>query len=202
MGQQAARGQGLIPAHAGKTTSSSAWTPPTWGSSPLTRGKLQTHLARTANRGLIPAHAGKTETTPTTGPAAWAHPRSRGENAYPARWRAWPGGSSPLTRGKLAISLAADYKLGLIPAHAGKTHREGSDERNERAHPRSRGENEGPAARLGGGAGSSPLTRGKRLGRRALLLLLGLIPAHAGKTAHLSYRLKPHGAHPRSRGEN
>ena len=51
-------------------------------------------------------------------------------------------------------------------------------------------------------AGSSPLTRGKRLrvhgrrpGRR-------LIPAHAGKTGCRSSTCQPTPAHPRSRGEN
>ena len=50
--------------------------------------------------------------------------------------------------------------------------------------------------------GSSPLTRGKP----CLLLLFcvvdGLIPAHAGKTAHSSSRRASTRAHPRSRGEN
>ena len=50
--------------------------------------------------------------------------------------------------------------------------------------------------------GSSPLTRGKRARGECLLVVTGLIPAHAGKTdPHRAYR--PHdGAHPRSRGEN
>ena len=91
---------GLIPAHAGKTRSGS--TPANsrvahprsrgenheaalagWdrkGSSPLTRGKHDSHFRLPSRRGLIPAHAGK-----TSGPSyrvirPWAHPRSRGEN--------------------------------------------------------------------------------------------------------------------------
>ena len=91
---------GLIPAHAGKTSSTSwatwwTWAHPrsrgengTWhsprsrprGSSPLTRGKLDQRLHRRAPQGLIPAHAGKTGRRPPAYRRAWAHPRSRGEN--------------------------------------------------------------------------------------------------------------------------
>ena len=90
----------LIPAHAGKTISSSrmyqndaahprsrgengdaliAAVNPT-GSSPLTRGKLiaYTHALRQVR--LIPAHAGKTRTDQSIVLVHSAHPRSRGEN--------------------------------------------------------------------------------------------------------------------------
>ena len=71
-----------------------------------------------------------------------------------------------------------------------------------RAHPRSRGENRAPLDPAHTGAGSSPLTRGKR----SLLFLafawLGLIPAHAGKTSRSPALPSIPGAHPRSRGEN
>ena len=50
--------------------------------------------------------------------------------------------------------------------------------------------------------GSSPLTRGKQPDVRHRRGLTGLIPAHAGKTAHgRRHRHRPR-AHPRSRGEN
>ena len=52
------------------------------------------------------------------------------------------------------------------------------------------------------GAGSSPLTRGKLSIRRALIPMLGLIPAHAGKTWTRGNAGAPRRAHPRSRGEN
>ena len=50
--------------------------------------------------------------------------------------------------------------------------------------------------------GSSPLTRGKLLGLRADRDQVGLIPAHAGKTAPRALAYPPAAAHPRSRGEN
>ena len=70
------------------------------------------------------------------------------------------------------------------------------------AHPRSRGENVlgshvGPVEH-----GSSPLTRGKRKTFEGNLLILGLIPAHAGKTRRRGRSQQLSWAHPRSRGEN
>ena len=50
--------------------------------------------------------------------------------------------------------------------------------------------------------GSSPLTRGKRTLAGQYGGVVGLIPAHAGKTNLGCNRCARHGAHPRSRGEN
>ena len=71
-----------------------------------------------------------------------------------------------------------------------------------RAHPRSRGENCGTSNVPMGDVGSSPLTRGKRHGCHGVLWVLGLIPAHAGKTSIDNHCPEVAGAHPRSRGEN
>ena len=72
------------------------------GSSPLTRGKLGgDELVGVLSR-LIPAHAGKTRTTGGKSPPPSAHPRSRGENRDGVLRSMSIGGSSPLTRGKLA----------------------------------------------------------------------------------------------------
>ena len=53
-----------------------------------------------------------------------------------------------------------------------------------------------------GGAGSSPLTRGKRPDDDAGTVKFGLIPAHAGKTRPFRMLFQGDRAHPRSRGEN
>ena len=71
-----------------------------------------------------------------------------------------------------------------------------------RAHPRSRGENWIYASEKSAGAGSSPLTRGKRAQAVREILACGLIPAHAGKTLSSAILRCPPRAHPRSRGEN
>ena len=91
-------------------------------------------------------------------------------------------GSSPLTRGKLRSGLGNAASARLIPAHAGKTGRNPRDGPRCRAHPRSRGENDQPAAVIPDWMGSSPLTRGKRCRERGFADHEGLIPAHAGKT--------------------
>ena len=111
-------------------------------------------------------------------------------------------GSSPLTQGK-PVDGAGHVRLGrLIPAHAGKTSAISRVARADKAHPRSRGENSLILTGRLGGAGSSPLTRGKLPSASRRISPTGLIPAHAGKTGSLSVIRTPAPAHPRSRGEN
>ena len=71
--------------------------------------------------GLIPAHAGKTPHRILATARSRAHPRSRGENTDAQAARAGDAGSSPLTRGKRRERVTERRRLGLIPAHAGKT---------------------------------------------------------------------------------
>ena len=153
----------LIPAHAGKTSKlegtdvnfeahprsrgenglTSAGTAVKAGSSPLTRGKHAIPAASATPMRLIPAHAGKTCRSGSGWQRARAHPRSRGENPFPSTKCAGSLGSSPLTRGKpSAVSVRAPLER-LIPAHAGKTTCSAAPSATRRAHPRSRGENEG-----------------------------------------------------------
>ena len=70
---------------------------------------------------------------------------------------------------------------GLIPAHAGKIFQAELEMIQERAHPRSRGENTPALPSSTRRMGSSPLTRGKSGRRKAGICGAGLIPAHAGK---------------------
>ena len=93
-------------------------------------------------------------------------------------------------------------RLGLIPAHAGKTPLPFRLRSRGRAHPRSRGENSLHAPICCAKFGSSPLTRGKRHPRIRLGLPAGLIPTHAGKTKLPRSESCRTSAHPRSRGEN
>ena len=111
-------------------------------------------------------------------------------------------GSSPLTRGKRAIEGPLDARIGLIPAHAGKTAVRGDGAHERGAHPRSRGENTSPGRTSGLRHGSSPLTRGKLNTLPQEARARRLIPAHAGKTWSPRQCRAPTGAHPRSRGEN
>ena len=91
---------------------------------------------------------------------------------------------------------------GLIPAHAGKTFASTPKSIHGEAHPRSRGENVSVPRQSGKTAGSSPLTRGKRIESSRFDTSFGLIPAHAGKTVTRCMCDSMLAAHPRSRGEN
>ena len=212
----------LIPAHAGKTFepggqrlttqahprsrgenySELGNTPSMTGSSPLTRGKLTSASTASSPARLIPAHAGKTGTPIAVNDRLPAHPRSRGEN--PACHGAVDSrpGSSPLTRGKLALGAAVAGGCGLIPAHAGKTAADPRHAHRRQAHPRSRGENTAKPTEAGWAGGSSPLTRGKLDALPVSETDERLIPAHAGKTRGNRQSARPDQAHPRSRGEN
>ena len=212
----------LIPAHAGKTLIGASGSPIMRahprsrgenfdvvslyligvGSSPLTRGKPRGGARGSSGGGLIPAHAGKTVWWNGRRVQEPAHPRSRGENDRPSIQRAMREGSSPLTRGKLVLACNREPKLGLIPAHAGKTQGRRSRQQRGRAHPRSRGENKTPQPPGPRRWGSSPLTRGKLPDFAGCPFKDGLIPAHAGKTAAPDEVLNSMVAHPRSRGEN
>ena len=154
--------------------------------SPLTRGKHPAWILRVIASRLIPAHAGKTPTTSWRQAQPGAHPRSRGENCGRCLPEQPPDGSSPLTRGKLGLSVSFGLLWRLIPAHAGKTRcgdgKNSADAAHPRsrgenqpqgveglgwgAHPRSRGENTGDRRTVGHEGGSSPLTRGKRAATR------------------------------------
>ena len=152
------------------------------GSSPLTRGKRACTWGSLWLVRLIPAHAGKTPTWRTSRLITPAHPRSRGENGDGADTSVARLGSSPLTRGKPPLASVQPYFTGLIPAHAGKTSSDSSSAPSARAHPRSRGENGLTLRHARQRRGSSPLTRGKPVLVNQIPQVLGLIPAHAGKT--------------------
>ena len=152
---------GLIPAHAGKTSTPLAGLQRArahprsrgenslrhtsrclqWGSSPLTRGKQATERECIETYRLIPAHAGKTILRGARPPRSRAHPRSRGENTARLVRVLRGRGSSPLTRGKRRENRRERHARGLIPAHAGKTAGSPGPSRTWGAHPRSRGEN-------------------------------------------------------------
>ena len=151
---------------------------------------------------LIPAHAGKTSTQSCTRALSAAHPRSRGENIGFSQLPIDKQGSSPLTRGKLQSANYYLQRIGLIPAHAGKTMSSFPSGLPAAAHPRSRGENFTSRTRSVCGTGSSPLTRGKHFDRSDKPNGDRLIPAHAGKTNKCGACLFRTPAHPRSRGEN
>ena len=166
------------------------------------RGKHAHRLRLRRKAGLIPAHAGKTHPNHASKFGPRAHPRACGENQSTCLGFHPPGGSSPRMRGKLRCLAWFSPYVGLIPAHAGKTAPRLAGRRDERAHPRACGENDGLRALYSFSRGSSPRMRGKHRKSWALRLMVWLIPAHAGKT-HLTHTRNPvYRAHPRACGEN
>ena len=139
---------------------------------------------------------------PISFPVGGAHPRSRGENKKVPLGASGQAGSSPLTRGKRAATRTRRRRVGLIPAHAGKTSQLWEMKTAAAAHPRSRGENVIGVSGSVCVRGSSPLTRGKLRRHDRRRRRQRLIPAHAGKTKDALAAVKGTAAHPRSRGEN
>ena len=144
----------------------------------------------------------KTPTKFRFGFAGRAHPHVCGENKGVAVLGKGMKGSSPRVRGKLigCAGVRVDDGLipahagklysttpccalrGLIPAHAGKTCPGLLAVHLETAHPRACGENSEDSKKATNFEGSSPRMRGKRAWRYPVVVVTGLIPAHAGKT--------------------
>ena len=213
---------GLIPACAGKTSSSPrapsrAWAHPRVcgenflayfqemrpdGSSPRVRGKPVGDAGDEVAEGLIPACAGKTPSAAKRALMSAAHPRVCGENWSTASRRSTASGSSPRVRGKRVRAVADGGGARLIPACAGKTPPTSGTSGPRTAHPRVCGENIGRRGVADVQRGSSPRVRGKRGARRGGGVRVGLIPACAGKTPPPGVPASPRAAHPRVCGEN
>ena len=151
---------GIIPAYAGSTlrkvhgnrpavdhprlrgehyvmSSSISRTP---GSSPLTRGALTAGRSTSDSPGIIPAYAGSTHLYFARIGFNADHPRLRGEHRQDRRQAAHIRGSSPLTRGALALLTRRLSALRIIPAYAGSTRIHFGGAPIHWDHPRLRGE--------------------------------------------------------------
>ena len=173
------------------------------GSSPRMRGKPPSASDQERRGRLIPAHAGKTRYRRGGSYCGQAHPRACGENGLNTRFWGCLTGSSPRMRGKRAGAWDAAKNVGLIPAHAGKTHGRRIHQANRQAHPRACGENAELLEKLHVVEGSSPRMRGKRRGLIFSRAIQGLIPAHAGKTSETrTIIVNATGSSPRMRGKH
>ena len=130
-------------------------------------------------------------------------------------------GSSPLSRGILAVVLVGQLTIGIIPALAGnttgcpQTAQVSSDHPRSRGeyaiaavklvtggdHPRSRGEYFSAETGLPLNSGSSPLSRGIQYWRGYGPVEVRIIPALAGNTCINTVHAGFQPDHPRSRGE-
>ena len=105
-------------------------------------------------------------------------------------------------RGKPRLLLQGADGKRITPAHAGKTEGKWQDQEKTEDHPRPCGENVYMTKEEIGAVGSPPPMRGKQPLGQFLLQILGITPAHAGKT--LGLKIISYGGkdHPRPCGEN
>ena len=172
------------------------------GSSPLTRGALSRLLEYTTICGIIPAYAGSTPVLICKSIWPRDHPRLRGEHFQHLFLFLSVTGSSPLTRGAHFLAALASLASGIIPAYAGSTEAERLCLAINEDHPRLRGEHAVDRLEAGPPPGSSPLTRGAPMPRKAMLRHGRIIPAYAGSTSPPCARSCGNRDHPRLRGEH
>ena len=165
------------------------------------RGKVNPDFRRIADTRITPAHAGKSSTPSGIPRPGKDHPRACGEKfllqvVFPVQ-----AGSPPRMRGKVVHQGFQNLHPGITPAHAGKSLGCWRPRAVQRDHPRACGEKQHSLTGTGRIAGSPPRMRGKGTGCRALWVLLGITPAHAGKRACLGLVLGADKDHPRACGE-
>ena len=152
------------------------------GSSPHTRGALSGRVRGRFPGRIIPAYAGSTSILRRRNSTHRDHPRIRGEHFQGRELRLRSEGSSPHTRGALPEAGFELADVGIIPAYAGSTDGLPIAEWRRADHPRIRGEHPKRGVWPVGADGSSPHTRGARLGRSRARRRRRIIPAYAGST--------------------
>ena len=173
---------GIIPAHAGLTDTASLPRSSARGSSPRMRGSQTGCRAVEGRHGIIPAHAGLTRWWMDSSASRRDHPRACGAHKHYTGETAFDSGSSPRMRGSHIQQFVLVPSIGIIPAHAGLTRRDGRHRRACRDHPRACGAHLSDGLSYQLSEGSSPRMRGSRQCGRHGKTHRGIIPAHAGLT--------------------
>ncbi|VEH26935.1 Domain of uncharacterised function (DUF2825) [Cellulomonas fimi] len=172
------------------------------GSSPHAGRRPPRRAARRDVGGLIPARG---ETTPAPRcSSAWprAHPRTRGTDTRHGPTARSQRGSSPHAGRRLLRVVSRRPDLGLIPARGETTTSGRARLRSERAHPRTRGDDDRVRQSIDHEEGSSPHA-GRRHGPCAVRDRRGgLIPARGETTTTSVSRGSLGTAHPRTRGDD
>ena len=171
------------------------------GSSPRVRGKVLWCAVRDLLRGIIPAGAGKRTAPERPRPRKRDHPRGCGEKPAGSGWAWWAWGSSPRVRGKGAQARLRRGRRRIIPAGAGKSSAGVGVWWCGRDHPRGCGEKRQMGARGRDWRGSSPRVRGKVKCGHVERVVVGIIPAGAGKSRHPRRHCRRPWDHPRGCGE-
>ena len=146
------------------------------------RGKLLIAPRLPALVRITPAHAGKTGSAASSPPDFGDHPRACGENFVVQFKSGHIAGSPPRMRGKRVKTAAGKNRIGITPAHAGKTSMCRNTLQGIRDHPRACGENTVSPISSAARRGSPPRMRGKRISISKMIAQGGITPAHAGKT--------------------
>ena len=172
------------------------------GSSPHARGTHDGELLARAWVGIIPACAGNTPFSASLRPSRRDHPRMRGEHHVIHAQHVRVSGSSPHARGTLSEHVHLEPRVGIIPACAGNTSPSSSPSSSSEDHPRMRGEHDAHPPAFVPELGSSPHARGTHYNNTFYGGRDGIIPACAGNTEGQGRLQRPHGDHPRMRGEH
>ena len=166
------------------------------------RGKHLAGQIMISLKRIIPAHAGQTCSALLTMGRKPDHPRACGANTYRDMLSKTGDGSSPRMRGKLPGVAGQDWRLRIIPAHAGQTACATCRASDRTDHPRACGANSSAVSKVSAMAGSSPRMRGKRRERHEQRHRRRIIPAHAGQTRPQPPRHPVSTDHPRACGAN
>ncbi len=155
----------------------------------------------TINR-FIPACAGNTAECDECLLDGTVHPRVCGEHIDVQLPLQGKNGSSPRVRGTHDVDCHQGEKARFIPACAGNTCPQGRADVQRPVHPRVCGEHsDGEEGNLSP-RGSSPRVRGTRKAVSEVLSRSRFIPACAGNTPTMPFRLIRHPVHPRVCGEH
>ena len=165
------------------------------------RGKASIGLTIGDPIRITPAHAGKS--------VDWAynrrpdpdHPRACGEKFFDFASPCSYSGSPPRMRGKVIVKDNLLPKLGITPAHAGKSFVPVAQIRLKEDHPRACGEKGRTSSWVCGKMGSPPRMRGKAVGILRRAVAHGITPAHAGKSTVNAWIHCVCKDHPRACGE-
>ena len=171
------------------------------GSSPLTRGTHQSIDEVRVNARFIPAYAGNSSEPQRFWQPVSVHPRLRGELYRLSKKRFSRHGSSPLTRGTRCDRHQRFNVCRFIPAYAGNSKQQKSEQNATTVHPRLRGELIAVPPFKQSRIGSSPLTRGTRTPVSTGSREPGFIPAYAGNSLDRGASINGDAVHPRLRGE-
>ena len=150
------------------------------------RGKQGCYSSLKLFFGITPADAGKTYRGSHNSATHGDHPRGCGENRLNTSWYSSVRGSPPRMRGKLDDIPAKQRERRITPADAGKTKLSLPINVVYKDHPRGCGENEFKIRQLGVAQGSPPRMRGKHAFACVHRDRVGITPADAGKTLHIS----------------